>query len=189
VRIFDRGGDGPYYTRPMATGLPELVDCNRLAEDATVLERVYELGSFARIADALADPRGVVRASFAFSKTPLGRPGARVAVSAEPQLVCQRCMQGFAFPLSGGSEIEFAAGDEASAADSEREPFRADGGLVSLEDLAEEELLLALPMAPVCGAQQGCGRAAGFAARTERSEESAGMRRPFSALKDLLKKT
>src|SRR3984957_20836509 len=109
----------------MATGLPDLVDCDRLAEDATLLERVYELGSCARIGDARADPRGVVRASFAFSKTPLGRPGARVAVSAEPQLVCQRCMQGFAFPGSGGSQIEFAADDEASAADSQREPFRA----------------------------------------------------------------
>ena len=168
--------------------MPELVDCDRLAEDATLLERVYELGSFARIADALAEPRGVVRASFAFSKTPLGRPGARVAVSAEPQLVCQRCMQGFAFPVSGDSEIEFAADDEASAADSEREPFRADGGLVSLKDLAEEELLLALPVAPTCGAPQGCGRAPSRA-QSERSEESAGMRRPFSALKDLLKKT
>jgi uncharacterized protein len=173
----------------MATGLPELVDCNRLAEDATVLERVYELGSFARIADALADPRGVVRASFAFSKTPLGRPGARVAVSAEPQLVCQRCMQGFAFAVNGGSEVEFAGDDEASAADSEREPFRADGGLVSLRDLAEEELLLALPVAPACSAPQGCGRTPRRAAQTERSEESAEMRRPFSALKDLLKKT
>jgi DUF177 domain-containing protein len=189
VRIFDRGGDAPYYTRPMATGLPELVDCDRLAEDATVLERVYELGSFARIADALAEPRGVVRASFAFSKTPLGRPGARVAVSAEPQLVCQRCMQDFAFPVNGSSEIEFAADDEASAADSEREPFRADGGLVSLKDLAEEELLLALPVAPACSAPQACGRAPSRAAQSERSEESAGMRRPFSALKDLLKKT
>jgi uncharacterized protein len=189
VRIFDRGGDAPYYTRPMATGLPDLVECDRLAEDAAVLERVYELSSFARIADALADPRGVVRASFAFSKTPLGRAGARVAVSAEPQLVCQRCMQGFVFPVSGGSEIEFAADDEASAADSEREPFRADGGLVSLKDLAEEELLLALPVAPACNAPQGCGRAPGFAAQSERSEESAEMRRPFSALKDLLKKT
>jgi uncharacterized protein len=173
----------------MATGLPELVDCDRLAEDATLLERVYELGSFARIADALADPRGVVRASFAFSKTPLGRSGARVAVRAELQLICQRCMQGFAFAVNGGSEIEFAADDEASAADSEREPFRADGGLVSLKDLAEEELLLALPVAPACSTPQGCGRTPHRAAETERFEESAGMRRPFSGLKDLLKKT
>jgi uncharacterized protein len=187
VRIFDRGGDAPYYTRPMATGLPDLVDCERLAEDAAVLERVYELGSFARIADALADPRGHIRASFAFSKTPSGRAGARVTVSAEPQLVCQRCMQGFAFPVSGASEIEFAADDEASATDSEREPFRANGGLVSLKDLAEEELLLALPVAPACTTPESCGRAPAFTAQS--SEESAGMRRPFSGLKDLLKKT
>jgi uncharacterized metal-binding protein YceD (DUF177 family) len=98
-------------------------------------------------------------------------------------------MRGFVFAVSGGSEIEFAADDEASAADSEREPFRADGGLVLLKDLAEEELLLALPVAPACSAPQGCGRMPGVAAQTERPRESAGMRRPFSGLKDLLKKT
>jgi uncharacterized protein len=177
----------------MATGLPELVDCDRLAKDAAVLERVYELGSFARLADVLADTRGVVRASFAFSKTPLGRAAARVAVSAEPQLVCQRCMQDFALPVSSGSEIEFAVngeqgGSEQSAADSEREPYRADNGSVSLKDLAEEELLLALPVAPACSAPEACGRARTFA-RIERSEESAGMRKPFAGLEDLLKKT
>jgi uncharacterized protein len=186
VPIFDRGGNAPYYTRPMATGLPDLVEYERLAEDAAVLERVYELGSFARLADVLADRRGEVRASFAFSKTSSGRAGARVAVSAEPQLICQRCMQGFAFPVSSASEIEFAA-DEASATDSEREPFRADGGLVSLKDLAEEELLLALPIAPVCSTPQDCGRAPAFAAQS--LEEPAGVRRPFSGLEDLLKKT
>jgi uncharacterized protein len=189
VCIFDRGGDRPYYTRPMASGLPDLVDSARLAEEAALLERVYELGSLSRLADVLAEPRGVARASFAFSKTSSGGAGARVAVWAEPQLVCQRCMQAFAFPVSGGSDVEFARDDESSAADSGREPFRADGGLVSLRDLAEEELLLALPLAPACSAPQSCGRAPGLAAEAERSEESSGMRRPFSALKDLLKKT
>jgi uncharacterized metal-binding protein YceD (DUF177 family) len=48
---------------------------------------------------------------------------------------------------------------------------------------------MALPIAPACSAPQGCGRAESRASRTGRSEESAEMRRPFSALKDLLKKT
>ena len=40
---FDRGGNRPYYTRPMAPGLPDRVDCAHLADDAVVLERVYPL--------------------------------------------------------------------------------------------------------------------------------------------------
>ena len=93
----------------MAAGLPDLVDCARLAEDAAVLERVYELGALPRLAGCSGGPRGVARASFAFSKTPSGRAGARVAVRAEPRLVCQRCMQGFAFPVSGGSDDRVCA--------------------------------------------------------------------------------
>jgi uncharacterized protein len=189
VRIFDRGGDGPYYTRPMATGLPDLVHCARLADDAAVLERVYELSSLPRLADVLADSSGVANASFAFSKTSSGGTGARVEVRADLRLVCQRCMQGFAYPVNSGSEVEFADGEEADAADLEREPFRAVGGLVSLKDLAEEELLLALPVAPACSTPQSCGHAPSVDAAHGRSEEPSGMRRPFSGLRDLLKKT
>jgi hypothetical protein len=52
----------------MAAGSPDLVDCTRLAEEAAVLECVYELGELARLKDLLAEPRGTVRASFAFTK-------------------------------------------------------------------------------------------------------------------------
>ena len=173
----------------MAVGLPDLVDCARLAEDAAVLERAYDLRELPRIQDVLAEPRGVLNASFAFSKLPSGRAGAGVAIRAAPLLLCQRCMQGFAFPVSGGSDIEFASDESAVAADSEREVVRADGGLISLRELAEEELLLALPIAPVCSAPQSCGAAPSLPADAEWSEASDGMRRPFSALRDLLKKT
>lgn len=173
----------------MATGLPDLVDCARLAEDAAVLERTYELRSLPRLADVLADPSGVVRARFAFSKTPSGHAAARVTVRAQPQLVCQRCMQGFGFAVDGGSEVEFAP-DESAATDSDREPVRVVDGLVSLKDLAEEELLLALPVAPACSNPESCGRAPGLDAEHRGSEQEPGaMRRPFSGLKDLLKKT
>ena len=102
--IFDRGGCGPYYTRPMAAGLPDLVDCARLAEDAAVIERVYGLGELPRLQDLLAESGGRLTARFAFSKASSGRAAASIAIRARPQLICQRCMQGFAFPVSGGSE-------------------------------------------------------------------------------------
>jgi uncharacterized protein len=172
----------------MAAGLPDLVDCARLAEDAAVLERVYELAELPRVQDLLAQPQGTLRAEFAFAKLASGRPGASVTVQASPQLVCQRCMQGFASVVSGGSEIEFAAGDGLQAPDSEREFYGMNDGRVSLRELAEEELLLALPIAAACSTPQTCGKAPRFAG--EETREAAGdMRRPFSALQDLLKKT
>jgi uncharacterized protein len=176
---FDRGGNAPYYTRPMASGSTDRVDCARMAEDAAVLERVYPLSELPRLQDLLADSRGSLRARFAFSKLAAGRTGAAVAVQANPRLVCQRCLQGFELPLTSDSEIEFATSDADAPVESPREIYLMDEGTVSLRDLAEEELLLALPVVAACSTPEDCGRAPSPEERN----------RPFAVLQDLLKKT
>ncbi|MDP9090836.1 MAG: YceD family protein [Pseudomonadota bacterium] len=163
----------------MASGSTDRVDCARLAEDAAVLERVYPLSELPRLKDLLADARGSLRARFAFSKLAVGRAGAAVAVEARPRLVCQRCLQAFELPLVSDSEIEFAAEDADASVESAREIYLMDKGSVSLRELAEEELLLALPVVAACSTPEACGQA-------PPQEERA---RPFSVLKDLLKKT
>jgi uncharacterized protein len=172
----------------MAAASTDLVNCTRLAEDSAVLERDYELGELPRLRDLLAEPQGAVHATFAFSTSASGRAGAEVTVRAVPLLVCQRCMQGFGFALQSGSEVEFATGESAESADAERELFGVVDGLVSLRELAEEELLLALPRAFMCDTPLTCGRAPSYASG-EQSRDAGEMRRPFSALQDLLKKT
>ena len=186
---FDRGGNGPYYTRPMAPGLPDRVDCAHLADEAVALERVYPLGEMPRLRDLLADTRGSVRASFAFANFGTGRAGATVTVEAVPQLVCQRCMQGFAFAAGGSSEIEFSSGSAAGSVDSQREVYAMEDGRVSLRELAEEELLLALPIVAACDTPQTCGRAPTYEAGAEVQDLSSERSRPFTGLQDLLKKT
>ena len=163
----------------MASGPSDRVDCARLAADAAVLERVYPLSEMSRVKDLLADARGSVKAQFVFSKLQAGRVGATVAVQASPRLVCQRCLQGFELPLSGDSEIEFAMSETEAPADSPREIYLMDQGFVSLRELAEEELLLALPAIASCNAPETCGRAPTPDVR----------QRPFAVLQDLLKKT
>jgi uncharacterized protein len=163
----------------MASGSTDRVDCARLAEDAAVLERVYPLSELPRLQDLLADARGSLRARFAFSTLAAGRSGAAVAVQANPRLICQRCLQGFELPLTSESEIEFAAGDAAESIETPREIYLMEDGTVSLRDLAEEELLLALPVIAACSTPEDCGRA-------PKAEEH---NRPFAVLQDLLKKT
>jgi uncharacterized protein len=170
----------------MAAGLPDLVDCSHLAAEAAVLERVYELSDMSRLQDLLADARGTVVARFAFAKLASGRAGAKISVRATPHLICQRCLQGFALPVSGGSEVEFTH-DEAGDAGPGREFYRIDDERVALSDLAEEELLLALPVAPKCSTPMTCGKAPVEAGGV--TAEETEMRRPFRALQDLLKKT
>jgi len=163
----------------MASGSTDRVDCARLAEDAAVLERVYALSELPRLQDLLADAHGSVRARFAFSKLAAGRAGATVAVQATPRLVCQRCLQGFELPLISDSEIEFAVSEVDAPVESPREIYLMDEGLVSLRELVEEELLLALPVVAACGTPEVCGRAPSPDER----------QRPFAVLQDLLKKT
>jgi len=186
---FDRGGHRLYYTPPMAPALPDRVDCARLAEEAAVLVRVYELAELARLKDVLAEPQGTLRANFAFAKLASGRSGAAVRVHAAPVLVCQRCMQGFGLSVAGGSEIEFVSGDEPEDVHSEREFFRIQNGLVSLRELAEEELLLALPLAPACETPLTCGKVPSYATDEPIPDAAGDVRRPFGVLQDLLKKT
>lgn len=163
----------------MASGLSDRVDCARLAQEATVLRREYSLGELSRLQDLLADAQGSVQARFAFMTLETGRAGATVEVRAAPHLVCQRCLHAFAFAVQADSEIEFANSEAQAPADSQREIYLMDDGTVSLRDLAEEELLLALPIVAACSTPETCGRA-----------PSAGERsRPFAVLQDLLKKT
>jgi uncharacterized metal-binding protein YceD (DUF177 family) len=183
---FDRGGNGPYYTRPMAAGLPDRVDCERLADDAVALQRVYELRELPRLQDLLADNQGAVHAgavhgSFAFERVGGdGRAGATVRVQAEPYLVCQRCLRSFPLAIDGKSDIEFADSEDVTPADPQREIYVMDRGQVSLRDLVEEELLLAIPAIAACSSPETCGEAP--ALEEERS-------RPLAVLRDILKKT
>ena len=177
---FDRGGDEPYYTRPMTAGLPDRVDCERLADEAAVLQRVYELSELPRLRDQLANEHGAVHASFAFEGVGAGRAGAAVRVEAKPNLVCQRCLQSFSCVIAGNSEIEFADSEDATPVGSQREIYVMERGRVSLRELVEEELLLAIPAIPACDSPETCGKAPSLHdART----------RPLAALRDILKKT
>ena len=98
-------------------------------------------------------------------------------------------MQGFVLEVGGGSAVEFAEDEAADAADALREVYRAEGGRVSLRDLAEEELLLALPIVPACEEPERCGNAPSLSGDPEHAEDPDEMRRPFGGLKELLKKT
>jgi uncharacterized protein len=165
----------------MPAGLSDRIDCARLAEEAAVLERSYQLRDLPRLQDILADQAGALSASFAFGKLANGSSGARVHIEATPKLVCQRCLKPVAVALSGQSAVEFAASEAAEPVDEEHDIYLSEAGLVSLQDLAEEELLLALPIAALHESVD-CDAAAGAAS-------GARTTRPFAGLQELLKKT
>ncbi|HEY2683665.1 MAG TPA: YceD family protein [Steroidobacteraceae bacterium] len=151
-----------------------------MADEGAALTRVYPLRELPRLKDVLADSDGALKASFTFAKLANGDAGARVSIEAAPHLVCQRCMQPFAVPISTMSAVEFAQSQDAEPVDPEREIYLTEGGIVSLRELAEEELLLALPIVAAHDSDGACKAA---------PEEQNDRTRPFAGLKDLLKKT
>jgi uncharacterized protein len=171
----------------MSGGPADLVDCVRLGRDGATLARVFALRDLPRLADVLTDPQGEVSVSYEFGRTDDAKPGVRIAISATPMLLCQRCLQPFGFSVAAHSEVEFATDDSQAGGLAAREPYVMHGGQVSLRDLAEEELILALPVAPACSTPETCGRAPSL--RDGTTAEPAGpTMRPFSGLQDLLKK-
>ena len=164
----------------MPAGLPDRVDCARLAEEGAVLTRVYPLAELPRLKDILADSEGELKASFAFTRLANGDAGAAVSIEAVPHLTCQRCLKPYAAPIRAHSAVEFTGSEDAEPVDPERESYLTEGGMVSLKALAEGELLLALPIVAAHDSDGACR-----AAPAERNDRT----RPFAGLKDLLKRT
>ena len=83
----------------MAAGLPDLVDCARLAEDGAVLERVYDLSELPRLQDVLAEPSGTLtRDALHLRRCASGRAGARVSVRADAAADLPALHAGFRVP-------------------------------------------------------------------------------------------
>jgi len=171
----------------MSGGPADLVDCVRLGRDGATLERVFALSDLPRLADVLTDPDGEVSVSYAFGRTEDAKAGVRIAIRATPMLQCQRCLQPFGLAVAAHSEIEFASDESAAVGAAEREPYVMRDGTVSLRDLAEEELILALPVAPACDTPETCGRAPSLPDGIGAAPAGPTLR-PFSGLQDLLKK-
>ncbi|MDE2294342.1 MAG: DUF177 domain-containing protein [Gammaproteobacteria bacterium] len=171
----------------MSSGSDEPVDCERLASERATLEREYPLAGLPRVRDVLADATGTLRARVAFARDGQGRAIATVAIEANPRWRCQRCGLPVERTLASRSVVEFVADERTEVPDGDREPFVAPGGRVRLADLAEEEFLLAAPLAPSCDEPERCARAPRPAPQSVAAAPAT--RRPFDGLRDLLQKT
>ena len=164
-----------------------MVDCERLAAERGTLRRVYALGQLARLEGLLADGAGSLTATFAFGRSESGGCTVSVDIEASPQLVCQRCMEAYGFPVAVQSEVEIASDPGQAGMEPLREVFRSEQGMISLSELAEEELLLALPLVPACSAPEVCGKAPALGELKGTKPAAQETVRPFAALQDLMK--
>jgi DUF177 domain-containing protein len=170
-----------YDTRPMPEDGAKPVNVAVLADAGSKVELTVPVARLERVAEYLASSDGVVTGSVAFSRVE-GRIVAEVALTARLALLCQRCLKPMLLPIESRSRVALLADeDAASAVPPELETALAPEGRLRPADLVEEELLLALPVAPRHDGACPDGRRDGT-----RENDSQTTQQPFAHLGELL---
>jgi uncharacterized protein len=162
----------------------KLRDISVLADEAAQVSIEVPVAKLARLASELADTTGTARGEIRFERRS-GFAAAQVQVSARVVLVCQRCLQPMTVPLEGDSLVLLPTSEQdAERAPPDAEMLVAPEGRLRLSGLVEEELLLALPFAPLHADGEGCGGQESEAPVPATVQDD--VQRPFAALGDLL---
>ncbi len=155
-----------YYIRLMLNQLPEFVDPMRLAETGQLLKGQVAVAKMPRLVtmlglvdldaswrtEVLPSPAlGEVDVDLVFGIDGQGVRHVLGSVRAELGAVCQRCLQPMVLPFQANIALGMARTlDDAECLPGDYEPLMVvDGAVQSLAAIIEDELLLALPPAPM----------------------------------------
>lgn len=155
-----------------------VIDGLEFARTGSKLQGTWPLTDFPRLRDVLRRDTGTVAYEVEGVPEAHGRPGLRLRLTGTLQLTCQRCLEGLDFPLQLESPLLLAA----TQAEIDAEPLEPEGPEcivaareMPVHDLIEDELVLAVPIAP---RHQRCsGRVA---------DPAAQKHSPFAGLRELL---
>ncbi len=163
----------------MSGDLPATVDAIRLADARTRLQGELPLSRMTRLRTACPDQHGQAQVDLYFERA--GERGLRRihgTVVAKVQLICQRCLQPLTLDLRAQPSLIVVKSEERpDLAEDDSEVVIADAP-ISLSDMVEDELLLAMPMIPKHEARE-CPGAPGHVEGQRRQAS------PFAALSRL----
>lgn len=135
----------------MSNGLPESVDAWRMVAAGRVFEGRIGLDAMTRLAGGLGDVAGDCRYVLGFGRDPSGMAVLELQLDASLPLICQRTLERFELPVTIHQCLGLIRNErEEAGLPAECEPVLvpADGSL-SLLDVIEDELILALPLVPM----------------------------------------
>ena len=124
-----------------------LLEVEDLASRGAVLTGSVEPASMPRLLEVVAEPPAPIAYRIAFAHDAAGGPGMTGRLEGTLPLVCQRCLERFDWSFDTRFE-SLLVGDESEDTGA-RDAVVCPGGRIALERVIEEELLLALPGAPV----------------------------------------
>jgi len=142
----------------MSLGWSRRALVDTLVGTETALDFSIPLAELPRVSRELTSTEGEARGHVRFSRQ-LGQAVADLEVGAQPEVVCQRCMQPMRWPVKVKSRVALVSDyDAADRVPEEMEVFLVEGDSVSVRDLVDEEVMLALPIVPRHGEDSECAR-------------------------------
>lgn len=167
---------------------------NVRATAAVVQRQAYRgevpLRSLERLRLALADDAGVLSAELQAEKS-RGREMLEGTIDGVLVLRCQRCEQPLPWTLHVDVSLRLVhTEEEEEAVLHETDPYLVQDDSLPLQDIVEDEVLLALPMLPRCESCEDIVQKGAVQASPRQDSDDAVRREanPFAALKDRLSK-
>lgn len=188
VADFDRVCQRPYTAASMRLGQIASVRLAELAATESRLSGGISAGSLPRLAKLLAEGTAgdVLEVELRFHAGPESHVVMDLRVAGELQLVCQRCLG--AVPWSPGLEVRLTIVPDEEAADRLAEPYDSvlldARGALAAAVVVEDEILAAMPLAPVHEDEKDCLSTAPDDRQGE-PEAPEEMVRPFAGLRAL----
>jgi uncharacterized protein len=137
-----------------------------------------------RFSEQLEERTGVVRAKFVFEREERRVAVIRCELDAEVKMVCQRCLELAVLPVHVESAFQIIReGASDSAVAKGYEALEVGEELLDLLTLAEDELLLALPIVPLHD-RENCQQLAGFD-ESDQPQDEVKRSNPFDVLAQL----
>lgn len=139
----------------MQPDLPQFIDPLRLVKQGAQLTGNIEINDLPRLRAAVLIPDGALRFRLDFGRDDSGQPCIMGHLTGQVELTCQRCLQPLAVTIDTPIALGIVAGeDEAHRLATGYEPLQVSSQLLKLNDLIEDEALLALPLAPLHNVSQ-----------------------------------
>ena len=161
--------------------LPNKIDPFRFADNGTHLEGKLLVKEMNRLCTSLNNHAGEVKLSMMFGVDEQGIRFVRGAYSVHLILQCQRCMEPFEYDISGN----FLSGivhteEEASELPKGYDSLVAKEGMLVIQDVIEDELIVTLPIVPMHNIKD-CKMKLPFAIDSEYTVEST-QENPFKVI-------
>jgi uncharacterized protein len=130
--------------------IPQKVDPFRFADQAIRLHGVLPIKEMQRVCESLYEDTGKIKVDIEFGKNEQGICFLTGQLAGTLQLQCQRCMEPLAFEITNKIALAIVhTEEEADELPEGYDSIVANDGILLIQDVVEDELIVSLPVVPM----------------------------------------